>query len=1016
MSENFTPIQTKKRLPQPICLTALCPSMDLVALGLGGNANANAKAAAAAASAASNNEEEEDASNDEKSVPIDAKIMACSTIIVYRTISWQKMFAISQSDLSNAASSMDIYQEEDGNGKGGVDNGVFETSLGSSSAEIGATHIIWSPDGRILGVALTNGCTLFYDIESCANPGVPPSPIFALPRPPAIVSSASLSPKKVSNAVYSSPRMTRSMTNARRKRLMRMSGKTPSHDMNLRTRSQDSPGGRNAIPKSPSHLQIKSMHWQRIRKKDTDEWPFRQYYLDRSNHFLPPCHYTMEGGGKSGGVDGINFNFGGGSGSTSRNLGSEISANDAVSNSHVPGGKTPLSILTVLGDFGLSLYLNGRYRIVSIDSSSTNGIDPSIDEDIAIRTSLAKEVVSTSDFHILASNQVQTYNPANPAQSTTYTLQMSMYHLPSILSDRYNLQFISYSYGAITNHLTTMKKCMDEVYNAWSAALRQLDMKFDQLSSLLVKYNVITQDQNQDPDKKVAGVRLVLLNYILGGHSSRSGDSSNAMDQFFTHPLMNDQLLIRMFRSLEANCAGVEGLLRKNILGPARSLVYDVGELYGLVKVMNADRAYEEDDGVEASVDGDLPTLMECETCLRLCEASEILYTISEQCVSQTVELRHRLDCMTKWIRATASQVKARGTAMDSVQRENARKRRIPEQILGKVSEFLSTPLKSSPGDLERKRGSTEGVLGILLSDYFAKDRVFLEKSRNPLQRRDNVHSDGFHSFVETPSLKAVFDVSGKICSELFNEPRQVLTKSVEMIDVVLEEGSNHVEKVVSAMHHRYNKRVESIDEEEGRTFNWTVFANTCKSMRDGCQLVQITAIPVGDEILSIETVNASSYQRPSFYQRTFLQIPCNCAVTGIKFYGDDGNSTLTSETSPSYKEGRQAIALLLKKNDGEAVSEEELWLVDYDEIPFRSIQINSEGTFVVRKYDASADECQILTSDEDMDDDDHAFAKSKLKLSPPFPSFLFFDKMSDINSCSKGEACAPKYLEYRHQ
>ena len=81
----------------------------------------------------------------------------------------------------------------------------------------------------------------------------------------------------------------------------------------------------------------------------------------------------------------------------------------------------------------------------------------------------------------------------------------------------------------------------------------------------------------------------------------------------------------------------------------------------------------DEGEKQESSLD-ELPALMDDETCLRLCEASEILYIVTEQCVAQTVEIRHRLECMTKWIRGTASQVKARGTAADSVQKENARK------------------------------------------------------------------------------------------------------------------------------------------------------------------------------------------------------------------------------------------------------------------------------------------------------------------------------------------------------
>jgi len=882
--------------------------MDLIALGLGKDSNSN---------------------TDDNSVSIS------SSIIVFRTISWQKMFTISQSDLSSAAENDD---EDD------------DYAPSSSPNTIGATHLTWSPDGRILAISLTNGSAVFYDIESCASPGVPPTPIYTLPYPPTpeplpSSSSSSLSHDGISPTsadfktraqIMASPVITRSMTAARRKRIMRMVGKTPSQE--------------DGQPLQPPQLcQIKSMHWQRIRKKHTSEWAFRKYYLDRSTYFLPQCHYTME--------EGTNAN------------------GSSNGNSHSPKGETPLSILMVLSDAGLFLYLNGRYRIIS------HAVNPG--------NECVRELVSTSDFHILTSS-ISAGTGTAGMEGEGMKMNMCLYSIPTLMEHRYNLQFISYSYGAITSHLSTMKTGMEEGYSAWGSALRQLDMKFDQLSTLLIKYNVI-QEANHE------GVRLELLNYILGGHSTRSGDSSNAMDQFFTHPLMNDQLLIRLFRSLEANVAGVEGLLRKKILGPVRSLVYDVGELYGLVKTMNAERLYDADDGDAEDDEGDgdedgggLPALMDNDTCLRLCEASEILFIIAEQCVAQTVEIRHRLDCMTKWIRGTASQVKARGTAMDSVQRENARKRRVPEQVLRKVADFLSTPLKSAQGELGKKRGSTESILGCLLSDYFEKERVYVEKSRSPLKPKDNSQSDGFHTFVETPSLKAAFDVSSEISSELFGEPRTVMTKAVNKIEIVVEEGL-HQSNLVSAIHSRFNgkRNTETLADEESafsRSPHWTVFANTCASTKAGYQMVQIVAIPVGichENEFEYDGATMSTQHRPSFYMTTFVQIPKGSTILNMKFYGDDGNSTLTSETSPSYEEGRQGLGLLLKRNAEVETADEELWLFEYDELQFRYAKdpYDESGRLVIGKFNASIDPLGLLTNDESMDDEEE-FIVSKCKCS----------------------------------
>ena len=1045
ISENFTPIQTKKRLPQPISIscTSLCPSMDLVAIGLlkAANVNANNKVTSGKSGEDADVEmkmNQHASASSTVDAPADAQLHdpvplpVSSNIIVYRTISWQKMFTISQADITNAANSMDIdntfdnptendeheqkHEHEHESKQGTTSTSMKSTSnlspkgSVSGSAEVGATYLTWSPDGRILVITLSNGSTLFYDIESCASPGVPPNPIYAIPPPPIkpLLSgvATAVASEQALESQGSSPPVTRSMTNARRKRLMRMVGKTPSqNDVTSSNRIRGAKTSTNANANANANAnvdarfapsvssvskQIKSMHWQRIRIKDSEEWPFRQYYLDRSTFFLPQCHYTMEGDGRGGSDVGSSMNTNIGSG------GGDVGGG-AMINRHASKGETPLSILMTLSDAGLSLYLNGRYRIISIGSTSANDIN-------GASISGSTDIVSTSNFHILASKQVR----VRVQNSSTNSLKLHLYTIPSLIPHRYNLQFISYSYGAITSHLKTMKKGMEEAYSAWSTSLRQLDMKFDQLLTLLGKYNVISQSAS--PQDKVSGMRLELLNYILGGHSSRSGDSSNAMDQFFTHPLMNDQLLIRLFRSLEANVAGVEGLLRKRVLGPVRSLLYDVGELNGLVKIMNAKRPYEDDygDGDEGSIDNNgednegryddqdedelgLPALMDNDTSLRLCEMAGILFTISEQCVSQLVEIRHRQECITKWIRGTSSQVKARGTAADSVQRENARKRRVPEQVLRKVSDFLSTPLNSAPGDLSLKRGSTECILGILLSDYFSKDSVFLEKTHCPLEQKENFFSDGFHSFVETPSLKAALDVTREIASELFNEPRKVMTKAVNTIEVVSEEVQNCGGDIVSAIHSRFSGKHSStsgnIDDDEenkfARSAHWTIVANTCESSYGDCQLVQLSAIPIGDDSVC-ETNIGSSHCRPLYYMTTFLKIPEGCSVTDIKFYGDDGNSTLTSESSPSYQEGRQSVGVLLKRKSDYESMKEELWLLDYDEIEFRDEMLIQQyqqfgnAKFIIRKFNSAIDLCVPVTNDINLDDGRHLISKCK--------------------------------------
>ena len=76
-----------------------------------------------------------------------------------------------------------------------------------------------------------------------------------------------------------------------------------------------------------------------------------------------------------------------------------------------------------------------------------------------------------------------------------------------------------------------------------------------------------------------------------------------------------------------------------------------------------------------------LQSLMDTCSSKKLYQASEILYITVEQCLSQVIDFRFRIVLIMKWIRGTASQLKARGTACDSALRGNARKRRVSQNI-----------------------------------------------------------------------------------------------------------------------------------------------------------------------------------------------------------------------------------------------------------------------------------------------------------------------------------------------
>ena len=746
--------------------------------------------------------------------------------------------------------------------------------------------------------------------------------------------------------------------------------------------------------------------------------------------------YDGSGHGHSYNSIGGNIGGSGGGGSSSRHLSENL---DHHSNGfeedidrYRPRCQTPLSVLlAVTSGNGVHLFLQGRYRILSIPPPVVAYFDQSTS--ISASSDLGSVLVCTRRLNNTIAPVANDYDGDGEPVMYQNAPILTLYSIPIISKKRNQLQIISYSYCSIMSHLTTLHEGMKESCSAWSGSLRQLDMKFDQLSNLLTKYGVMppeisnttgNSNSNSANDSnmidKMSIVRRELLNYILGGHSKRSTDTSNAMDQFFTHSLMNDQLLQRLVRSLEANVAGVEGIVRKKILGPVRALMYDVGELHGLVKVMNVESSgcsYDElDEDKEGEMTCEVPLMSE-HTSLRLYEASEVLIFVTEQCVSQLVEIRFRLNCMMKWIRGTASQVKARGTAIDSVQRENAKKRRVSEQTLHKIADFLSTTLKSEQkqNNTTKKRGSSECILGILFSDYFCKDKIYIESPISPLKTKtiNSCLGKDRDKTIESPSVKTALEISTQIALDLFDEPRTTMRKSVYQTSAVLDECIRSLDQIVTCVHNRigaapnsspetqncfnpnivmnYNSN-DNIGESQIFSQNWTIVVNSCSSTKDGQNLLQISALPEYNnnysalEFDELEDYNCNYFpeQKRSFYITTFVLLPHDCKVSKIKMYGDNGNSTLTSETSLNNEEGRQALGLLLQRNrnsdsGNEGKISEELWLFNYDELDFRAVSLQSESQgfinsnaddqIIISKFDAAIDSYYFLTANDDDDD-----------------------------------------------
>lgn len=298
----------------------------------------------------------------------------------------------------------------------------------------------------------------------------------------------------------------------------------------------------------------------------------------------------------------------------------------------LPESKTPLSVLCISTKSTVDLYLHGRYRLMQLSSGV---IEPS-------------QVTMSHDLSFL---MVASKN--NP--------QLALYHLPFLKEDRYALQVVASLHASITAHLATLQQTLVECANSWKTSLKPLDMKLQPLGRLLANYGAYELP-----------LGVILKQYILVGHTSESSNIANAIDQFFTGIQMNDQLLQRMERSLHSALANVEGQVRQGLLSPSQALCYQVQELAGHIRVH--DRLGQNKKSLQDLVN-----------------ASHQLWISVQSVLLSIVQGRLHIRDFCGWLRSAGSQIKARGTALNSVQRENAKKRRVPQAVLERLISTINT-------------------------------------------------------------------------------------------------------------------------------------------------------------------------------------------------------------------------------------------------------------------------------------------------------------------------------------
>ncbi len=432
-------------------------------------------------------------------------------------------------------------------------------------------------------------------------------------------------------------------------------------------------------------------------------------YIDQSTKFLPPsAYYTIDESAEGRGGD------------------ADDPESSSIANSSLPECRTPLSVLCVsTDDMVHRLYLHGRYPLLSLPRSKN---------DIAESAASLARPTSIKSPLVVSSNDLAYWlatTPVNASSSTGNVL--TLYNTPFLKRDRYALQQVATLHTSISAHLKTIERSVSIVADSWKTSLRPLDQKLRPLTNLLRNYGVeVSPAANDESCNTIATLSTVMKEYIMMGHVNHSTSIANAMDQFFTGVQMNDQLIQRMERSLLASMANVESTAIRCLLRPTQALGWQTQELSGLVQFF-----YNISEDTEGSNN-------KSELVQELADVTEELWISVENVMTAIVAGRMLVRDFCGWLRHAGSQVKARGTAPNSVQRENAKKRRITQAVLERLVAVLN---KSGQRKLLKDENQQIGLSETLLN---LKVAVSVSTKRSAIRTRGEQYDSSFcsHYFV----------------------------------------------------------------------------------------------------------------------------------------------------------------------------------------------------------------------------------------------------------------------------
>lgn len=555
------------------------------------------------------------AKNDDGST---SDVKAADSVTIYRLVSWQRLLFLTNAELTSHSESKDDVDwdlAEDGCINRTDRASDHSTEMDQDDIQ-GATAITWSPDGRLIAIGLRDGNVLIHSVESSKDDEGEEMlcPLHIIRTAYITVQNETGDGKEKRpepNKIALSPRITRSMAAQRGQKK-----ETVNEETFMDTAENDT-----HQHESTFSAAIIGLTWKRVAPRHSSwsltssEWEKRESWRYASQLI---------------------------------NRGNKFLPNECYVES-IAGGPSNLfsplahlNVLCVATENELHWYLQSRYRILSNSLNFTS------------RQSITKvNVVLSPD----ASTVFCIAEHSGGAREVSS--EVKVFTCPLLASKRFDLQILAASYRSIFSRLKSVKHGMQSALSSWGSALRPLDMKFQRLFQLFCNYNVATAPY--EVGSAAYSIREELLRFILSGRSTVVGDASNALDQFFTRADMHDQLLLREASGIKASLGSIESKLRLGAQSDIRAIVYETEELYGIIKTHQVTAA----DSI----------LLEAEMALKLYKSSRILSLTFERFMSHVVAARCRVNDLLSWIRGTATEIRARGTAPDSILRQHARDR-----------------------------------------------------------------------------------------------------------------------------------------------------------------------------------------------------------------------------------------------------------------------------------------------------------------------------------------------------